>query len=186
MTRLYGKLCSLSCSSVASGSGEFLVSQDQLKLLAFNRVRIAGDAMEFVLVKTKNNTSGPTQQVLFAPFPGDLASPVQALRAFMSVHHSSKSTVAFFIDSKGIPASSARFNLVLRKALQGLGLLQPMTYSAKSFRIGAASMCYSMNMSVEDIQVLGRWASQAFMYYIQAGARAARARSIQKKLAAVV
>ena len=57
------------------------------------------------------------------------------------------------------------------------------TYSAKSFRIGAASMCYSLNMSVEDIQALGRWASQAFMYYIRAGARAVRARSIQKKLA---
>ena len=44
-------------------------------------------------------------------------------------------------------------------------------------------MCYSLNMSVEDIQALGRWASQAFMYYIRAGARAVRARSIQKKLA---
>ena len=162
---------------------EFLVSKDELKLLSFNKVRIAGDSMEFVLEKTKNNTSGPPQLVLFGPLPGDIACPVSALRAFISVRRSSKSTAAFFIDSMGMPVTSARFNMMLRKALQCLGTLQPNTYSAKSFRIGAASMCYSLNMPIEDIQALGRWASQAFMYYIRAGARAVRARSIQKKLA---
>ena len=165
---------------------EFLVSKDELKLLSFNRVRLVGDSMEFILKKSKNNSSGQAQQILFAPLPGDLACPVQALRAFISVRCSSKSSAAFFIDSKGVPIIASRFTLVLRKALSGLGILEPLSYSSKSFRVGAASMCYSMNMSNEDIQALGRWASLAFLYYVRSGARAIRAREVQKKLASVL
>ena len=76
--------------------------------------------------------------------------------------------------------------MVLRKALSGLGILEPLSYSSKSFRVGAASMCYSLNMSNEDIQALGRWASLAFLYYVRSGARAIRARDVQKKLASVI
>ena len=43
-----------------------------------------------------------------------------------------------------------------------------------------------MNMSNEDIQALGRWASLAFLYYVRSGARAIRARDVQKKLASVL
>ena len=59
---------------------------------------------------------------------------------------------------------------MLRKALQGLGILDTMLYSAKTFRVGAAFMCYSLNMSTEDIQALRLWASLVFLYYIRAGA----------------
>ena len=65
-------------------------------------------------------------------------------------------------------------------------ILEPDRYTAKSFRIGAASMAYSLNMSVEDIQALGRWASSAFLYYARSGAWAIRVCSIHKKLAGVV
>lgn len=164
---------------------EFLVSQDELKLLSFNRVRLAGDGIEFVLDKTKNNPSGPTQQVLFGPLPGDSVCPVLALRSYICTRHPSSGDSAFFIDSVGKAVTSNRFNLMLRKALQGLGILDTMLYSAKSFRVGAASGCYSLNLSNEDIQALGRWTSLAFLYYVRSGARAVRARSVQKKLAAV-
>ena len=64
---------------------EFLVSKDDLKLLTIDHVRLAGNSIEFVLDKTKNNTSGTPQQVLFAPLPGDIACPVLALLSFRSV-----------------------------------------------------------------------------------------------------
>ena len=56
-------------------------------------------------------------------------------------------------------------------------------YSAKSFRVGAASMAYSLNIPVEDIQAMGRWKSLAFLYYVRAGARAIRVCKIHKALA---
>ncbi len=166
---------------------EFLVSDDKLKLLSFNRVRlVANDMVEFVLVKTKNNSSGPAQQVLFAALPGDIACPVRALLTFMSVRAMSSGTQAFFTDRLGYAVTPERFNLVLRRILTSLEVLEPERYTAKSFRVGAASMAYSLNLSVEDIQALGRWASSAFLYYVRSGARAIRVCSIHKKLAAVV
>ncbi len=166
---------------------EFLVSDDKLKLLSFNRVRlVANDMVEFVLVKTKNNSSGPVQQVLFAALPGDIACPVRALLTFMSVRAMSSGTQAFFTDRLGYAVTPERFNLVLRRILTSLEVLEPERYTAKSFRVGAASMAYSLNLSVEDIQALGRWASSAFLYYVRSGARAIRVCSIHKKLAAVV
>jgi len=166
---------------------EFLVSDDKLKLLSFNRVRlVANDMVEFVLVKTKNNSSGPAQQVLFAALPGDIACPVRALLTFMSIRAMSSGTQAFFTDRLGYAVTPERFNLVLRRILTSLEVLEPERYTAKSFRVGAASMAYSLNLSVEDIQALGRWASSAFLYYVRSGARAIRVCSIHKKLAAVV
>ncbi len=166
---------------------EFLVSNDALKLLTFNGVRlVAGGAMEFSLNKTKNNSRGNRrpQQVLFGPLPGDIICPVMALRLFAASRYRSKGDVAFFIDSTGKMVTPDRFNTMLRKALQGMGVLDHMRYSSKSFRIGAASMCYSLNMSNEEIQALGRWASLAFLYYVRSGARALRGVIIQKRLAA--
>ncbi len=166
---------------------EFLVSDDKLKLLSFNRVRlVANNMVEFVLVKTKNNSSGPVQQVLFAALPGDIACPVRALLTFMSIRAMSSGTQAFFTDRLGYAVTPERFNLVLRRILTSLEVLEPERYTAKSFRVGAASMAYSLNLSVEDIQALGRWASSAFLYYVRSGARAIRVCSIHKKLAAVV
>ena len=165
---------------------EFLVSEDAMKLLSYNNVRLAGDAIEFLLFKTKNNSSGSVQQVLFAPLPDDIACPVRNLLVFRSARASSDGSAAFFSDSSGIPVSASRFNVMLRKALLGLGISDSKLYSAKSFRVGAASMSYSLNMSVEDIQALGRWASTAFLYYIRAGARAVRACGVQKRLSRVI
>ena len=166
---------------------EFLVSDDELKLLSFNRVRlVANNMVEFALIKTKNNSNGPVQQVLFAPLPGDIACPVRALLIFLSVRTASTGAKAFFIDKSGNVVTPERFNLVLRRIPTSLEILEPDRYTAKSFRIGAASMAYSLNMSVEDIQALGRWASSAFLYYIRSGARAIRVCSIHKRLAAVV
>ncbi len=41
-----------------------------------------------------------------------------------------------------------------------------------------------LNIPVSDIQALGRWASEAFMYYVRSGARAIRAALVQGRSAA--
>ncbi len=72
---------------------------------------------------------------------------------------------------------------MLRKVLGRLGFADTMRYSAKSFRVGAASETFSLGFSLDDVKGLGRWNSDAFMVYILSGARASRARRIQAKLA---
>jgi len=163
---------------------EYLISKDKLKLLSFNRVRLLeNDTFEFVLHKTKNNPSGPIQQILFAPLPGDDICPVRALHSYLSVRPTFTGNSAFFIDSTGKVVSPDRFNTMLRKILRDMKIPDSRRYSAKSFRVGAASMAYSLNVPVEDIQALGRWSSLAFLYYVRAGARAIRVCKIHKALA---
>ena len=56
---------------------------------------------------------------------------------------------------------------------------------ANRLRFGAASdAVYALNIPVSDIQALGRWQSEAFMYYVRSGARAIRAALVQGRLAA--
>ena len=138
---------------------------------------------EFVLLKTKNNSSGPIQQILFAPLPDDDICPLRALHSYLSVRPTSKGNTAFFIDSTGKVVSPGRFNIMLRKILRDLKIPDSHRYSAKKFRVGAASMAYSLNIPVEDIQALSRWSSLAFLYYVRAGARAIRVCKIHKALA---
>jgi len=54
-----------------------------------------------ILAKTKNNSEGAAQRVLFAPLPGDIACPVHALLTFMSVRATSTGAKAFFVDGLG-------------------------------------------------------------------------------------
>ena len=69
--------------------------------------------------------------------------------------------------------------------LSRLGRADTMHYSAKSFRVGAASEAFSLGFSLDDVKGLGRCrnSADAFMDYILSGARATRARRIQVKLA---
>ena len=71
---------------------------------------------------------------------------------------------------------------MLRSVLRRLNFEDIMRYSAKSFRVGAASEAFSLECAPDEIKGLGRWNSDAFMGYIRSGVRAERARKTQAKL----
>ena len=140
--------------------------------------------MRFVLYKTKNNSAGPFQEVLFPPIPGDVLCPVTAIREYLELRPSTSSKSPFFLDLDGLPLEARVFNEVLRSVLTRMSIPNVELYTSKSFRIGAASDAYALNIPVSDIQALGRWRSEAFMYYVRSGARAIRAALVQGRLAA--
>ena len=59
----------------------------------------------------------------------------------------------------------------------------PKFYSGHSFRLGAAQQAANTNFTLEDIQELGRWRSQAFRLYfdntLQKASLASRLASLQ-------
>ena len=57
-------------------------------------------------------------------------------------------------------------------------------FSTKSFRIGATSDAYALNIPRDDIGNLGRWAlgSTAYMSYVNGLSRAERAVHVQKRI----
>ena len=163
---------------------EYLISDDELKWLTLDNVSfLKSGTMRFVLYKTKNNSSGPFQEVLFPPIPGDVLCPVTAIREYLELRPSTSSKSPFFLDLDGLPLVARIFNEVLRSVLTRMAIPDVELYSSKSFRVGAASDAYALNIPVTDIQALGRWQSDAFMYYIRSGARAIRAALVQGCLA---
>ena len=86
-----------------------------------------------------------------------------------------------FVSARGVPITPNVFKLMVRKVLSRLGVANPMRYSAKSFRVGAASEAFSLGFSFEDFKGLGRRNSDAFMEYILSGARAKRARRVKPR-----
>lgn len=168
---------------------EYLISSDRLKLLSLDNVSLVrsgamAGSMRFVLYKTKNNPSGPYQEVFFPPIPNDVICPVTALQDYLRLRPRTESDVSFFLDLDGSPLVARSFNEVLRSVLARMSISHVELFSSKSFRIGAASDAFALNIPVSDIQALGRWQSEAFMYYIRSGARAVRAAGVQRLLAA--
>ena len=168
---------------------EYLISDDRLKLLSLDNFSLAqsgalAGAMRFVLYKTKNNSSGPFQEVFFPPIPDDVICPVAALQEYLRLRPKTESDVSFFLDLDGSPLVARSFNETLRSVLTRMSISHVELFSSKSFRIGAASDAFALNIPVTDIQALGRWQSEAFMWYIRSGARAVRAALVQRQLAA--
>ena len=164
---------------------EYLISDDELKWLTLANVSfLKSGTMRFILYKTKNNSSGPYQEVLFPPIPDDVLCPVTAVREYLELRPGTSPETPFFLDLDGSPLKARVFNIVLRTVLARMSIPDVELYSSKSFRIGAASDAYALNIPVTDIQALGRWMSEAFMYYVRSGARAVRAALVQGRLAA--
>ena len=130
----------------------------------------------------QNSDRGPVQEVIFGPLGDDPICPVAALRAFLAVRPATSASLPLFVNARGSPVTPKVFNFMVRKVLHRLGLEYVMRYSAKSFRVGAASETYSLGFSFDDFKGMGRWNSDAFMEYILSGARASRARRIHLKL----
>ena len=164
---------------------EFLISTDDLKLLSLDRVLLRKDgAFEFLLHKTKNNSRGPIQEVIFHQLGDDPICPVAAIHGFLNHRPVTPGSTPLFVNARGqSPITPKVFNAMVRLILVRLGRTDFKLFSAKSFRVGAASEAYSLGYSLDDVKGLGRWNSDAFMDYILSGARAKRARRIQVKLA---
>ena len=64
----------------------------------------------------------------------------------------------FFVDRRGEPLSRGRFNEKLKKVMCLVEPELPGRFPSKSFRIGATSDSYALNIPIDDIGNLGRWA----------------------------
>ena len=90
--------------------------------------------------------------------------PVKSLSAYFVLRGQSTGPLFVFQDSK--PVSSQYFSHIFKRCLVLLDL--DCTYfKPHSFRIGAATHAFSTGASMETIQQLGRWKSNAFRKYIR-------------------
>ena len=164
---------------------EYLVSEDDTKKLTMERVFRRSDGwIRFDLHKTKNNPRGRIQPVYFTRLRNEIACPATAIEEYLRVRPKTDSTTPFFVDRAGKAMTYVRYNegpirlmLKIEPELKG-------RFSTKSFRIGATSDAYALNIERNDISNLGRWAlgSTACMSYVNGLSRAERAVHVQKRI----
>lgn len=119
------------------------------------------------LRKSKNDQAGKGVDVVIATGPAEVC----AIRAVIDYHNARqpaiRTTDAMFVFG-GKALSKAVFVSYLRRALSDAGYVGH-DFSGHSFRRGAATWAASIGMPATQIQTLGRWSSDAFRLYIDAG-----------------
>lgn len=93
--------------------------------------------------------------------------PVHALMRYLRI--SPPSNGQLFRDNNNQPVSTTYFRSVLRLCVLANNM-DPKFFTAHSFRIGGATHAHNSNMSVSQIQKLGRWKTNAYLKYIRPSA----------------
>ena len=164
---------------------EYLISDDDTKKLTMERVFRRSDGwIRFDLHKTKNNPRGRVQPVLFPRLQDEIACPATAIEAYLQVRPKTDPTTPFFVDRTGKAMTYVRYNEGLIRLMAKIEPDLKGRFTTKSFRIGATSDAYALNIERNDISNLGRWAlgSTAYMSYVNGLSRAERAVHVQKRI----
>ena len=72
----------------------------------------------------------------------------------------------FFCHFDGTPLTSFQCSVILKKALNVLGV-KNANYKSHSFRIGMATTYAKEGVPDEKIKLLGRWSSNSYLRYIR-------------------
>ena len=107
-----------------------------------------------------------------------------AIRNYIRVQKGTAYNAPFFVDSQGKPLSRGCFNDKLKKVMKEVEPELHGRYSSKSFRIGATTDAFALNIPTSDIRNSGRWAvgSVAFMAYVIALSSAERAVEVRFRI----
>ena len=102
--------------------------------------------------------------VLLSAAPGSSTCPVEALKHPFRTNPQ-PATSPLFSGPDGSPLSRSIFISTLKTRLLAIGL-DLSSYSGHSFRRGAASTAAAVGYADHEIQLLGRWRSDAYKLYI--------------------
>ena len=172
----------------ASRVSEYLMTADGIKLLTREKVsRLENGGIRFLLLKSKNNTSGRSQEIDFPRLTDEPACPATALGDFLTMRLASAPNTPFFADRWGRTIVPGQFNDELKRLM---AIVEPDLkgrFTSKSFRIGATSEAFAIGVSPLDIGNLGRWAvgSTAYLSYVVSLSRAERAAGVQRLISQV-
>ena len=102
----------------ASRVSEYLMTADGIKLLTRDKVsRLANGGIRFLLLKSKNNTAGRSQEVDFPRLADEPACPATALGDFLTMRLTSAPNAPFFSDRWGRPIVPDQFNDELKRLM---------------------------------------------------------------------
>ena len=116
------------------------------------------------LASSKTDQFGAGQSIQISNQPVVDVCPVVAMKQYLAVRPNFEGPLFCHFD--GAPLSKYQFSAVLKKAIGVLGL-NPHRYKSHSFRIGMATTLSMEGYSDDQIQIMGRWRSRAYLNYLR-------------------
>ena len=139
--------------------GEVTSSSNNIQ---FNHVSISRNSVSVAFHKFKHHSGPPV--TITIPANGTPYCPVMLTLAYWAAR--GRVTGPFFVYPGAIPVQSSHFAKLLSKSLIWAGM-SSLDITPHSFRIGAATWAASQGYSEAQIQIMGRWQSNAFRKYIR-------------------
>lgn len=131
--------------------------------VAFNYTRSKISSLSITLRHFKHS-QGQTATIPLSRQSVKTLCPVRALIRYLKA--APGLTGPLFVDVTGLPITTTTFRSTLRSCVI-VCHLDPQFFTAHSFRIGGATHAHQNNMSIPQIQKLGRWKSTAYLKYIR-------------------
>lgn len=123
--------------------------------------------IELTLPASKTDPFRTGVTLVIAAAPGQASCPVSSLLHLLS-SQPRPPTAPLFSDTAGNPLTRKLFIDSIRAALTSAHF-DASAYSGHSFRRGGATAAAAAGFSEQDIQLIGRWRSDAFKLYIDVG-----------------
>lgn len=126
------------------------------------------DTPDYIALNLPHSKTDPFRKgvtILVAAAPGSTTCAVTALRALFLDYPAEPNSPLFAMED-GSALHRAQFIERTRQAIRAQTSEDPNLYSGHSFRRGAASSAAAAGYSELEIQLLGRWRSDAYKLYI--------------------
>ncbi|KAK3086984.1 hypothetical protein FSP39_000036 [Pinctada imbricata] len=132
-------------------------------VIGIRDIKLSNSELSLLIRKSKTDQYGKGIHILLHR-TGDSNCPVEKMAQFLRIRPVIDGPLFCHFDRS--PITRYQFSSVLSKTIRSLGL-NSLNFKTHSFRIGAATTAAEMGLSDSDIQVAGRWRSQAFKAYIR-------------------
>ncbi|XP_075068922.1 uncharacterized protein LOC142158646 [Mixophyes fleayi] len=132
--------------------------------LLFRNVILQTNVIRCKIVKSKTDQLGRGHGLAITEQQETFICPVKLANQFAKIRPPGEGLWLSHLDNT--PVTKFQFSALLKRALGEVDL-NPVEYGTHSFRIGAATAAAARGASVNEIQALGRWKSQAYKKYIR-------------------
>ena len=137
-------------------------TSDTSRIILISDVAILSGNISITLRFSKTDQLGKSVTLVFYPCEQKQICPVSLIKRYMQVRP--KIQGPLFCHYSGEPLTRYQFATLLQKVIRFSGFDTLSTVKCHSFRIGAATLASSQNVSDALIKEMGRWSEQSSSY----------------------
>ena len=137
-------------------------TSDTSRIILISDVAILSGNISITLRFSKTDQLGKSVTLVFYPCEQKQICPVSLIKRYMQVRP--KIQGPLFCHYSGEPLTRYQFATILQKVIRFSGFDTLSTVKCHSFRIGAATLASSQNVSDALIKEMGRWSEQSSSY----------------------